>query len=338
MKQFDLKVGAIIFGLLCAGTLLLEINWSGSNITRTETTLFGILQFVFSVAFAWFLAKSASEREFQTRQKNFAISAYRRIREISRAAERMLRRADRNVGDVSEDLRHELEVIREISIGICDTAGSSVADWANLIGEEISALERIEDLRSQESVEPDKSGIDDKTGTDQGDADVRDDVDEAKSLTVKKLIEKLPPALKMEASKKRDRVSDFSAKMQRFQESMQKNGYVELEGFWEPDEGFDGSIEKLSKGDDAQVSVGDAGARITALLLLDEDGNKIGVLLNDSRRWGGGAYPDFLHAVTGSVGSSRFPVKVNSVEPQPTDEGRVYFTVRILLTTIHLPN
>ena len=90
MKQFDLKVGVIIVGLLCAGTLILEIYWSGGKITRTETTLFGVLQFIFAVTFAWFLARSSSEREFQQRQKNFAISAYRRIREISRAAERML--------------------------------------------------------------------------------------------------------------------------------------------------------------------------------------------------------------------------------------------------------
>lgn len=333
MTRFDLKVGAIIVGLLCAGTLILEIYWSGGNITRTETTLFGVLQFIFSVAFAWFLARSSSEREFQQRQKNFAISAYRRIREISRAAERMLRRAGRDAGDVSEDLVHELEVMREISTGICDTAKSSVADWADLIGDEISTLERIESLRRQESGELDASGTRHETGIGQGDADAKHRVDDTTSSNVKKLIEGLPPALRMEASKIGRHDSGYLDKKQRFKDSMQKNGYVELQGFWEPDK-FNDSIEKLSERDDAQVSVGDAGRRTTVLLLLNENGNSVGVITNDLERWGLGAYSDFLHAVTRSVGSSCFPVKVTHIEPQPKATSRIYFTVRILPAAI----
>lgn len=267
MKRLDLKVGVIIFGLLCAGTIFLEIKWSGGETTQTETTLFGVLQFVFSVAFAWFLARSASEREFQMRQKTFAISAYRRIREITRSAERLLRRASRDTGDISEDLRHELEVIREISIGIRDTAGSSIADWANLIGEEISTLERIEDLRSQESEEPNRSGMTNERGAGQEGTNSSRNEDDAISDIVKRLAEELPPALRVEVSKDRFRDSSYFKKKQRFQDSMRKNGYVELKGFWEPDKGFSDSIKNLSAGDDAKASVGDADHRIMCLLL-----------------------------------------------------------------------
>ena len=333
MTRFDLKVGVIIGGRLGAATHSLYIfGWGGNN-TRTDTTLFGVLQFIFSVAFAWSLARSSSEREFQQRQKNFAISAYRRIREISRAAERMLRRAGRDAGDVSEDLMHELEVMREISTGICDTAKSSVADWADLIGDEISTLERIESLRRQESDEPDTSGARHETGIGQGDADAKHRVEDTTSSNVEKLIEGLPPALRMEASKTGRHDSRYLDKIQRFKDFMQKNGYVELDGFWEPDN-FDDSIEKLSERDDAQVSVGDARQRTTVLLLLDENGNSVGIITNDFDRWGLGAYPDFLRAVTRSVGSSCFPVKVTHIEPQRKDTGRIYFTVRILPTAI----
>ena len=150
---------------------------------------------------------------------------------------------------------------------------------------------------------------------------------------VMRLIEGLPPALRMEASKTGRDDSDYLDKLQRFEDSMEKNGYVELGGFWQPDH-FDDSVEKLSEGDDAQVSVGDARDRTTALLLLDENGNSVGVITNDLDRWGPGDYPGFLYAVTQSVGSSRFPVKVTHIEPQPTDTDGIHFTVRILPTAI----
>jgi hypothetical protein len=290
--------------------------------------LFGILQVVFSVVFTWLVARSASEQEFRKRQKAFAISAYRRIREISRAADRMLNRASRQTRDASQDLSRELEVMREISIGICDTAESSVADWSDLIGEEISALEKIEELRSQVREHRNQSGYDDDVASD------REISQDRISSIVEKLIADLPPELQIEASKNTERNSGYFKNIEAFESSMAKDSYIDLDGFWEPNEGFDESIEIMSVGEDAWVAVGDATARITALLLHDDNGNKLGVKTNSIFPWGEGSYSEFLNAVTSSMGSSRFPVKIVEIELQKSDSKGINFVVRLFSNAI----
>jgi hypothetical protein len=81
LKEVDTsKWFSLLLGLALVATLIIEIVRSG-GITKTETTLFGILQFVFSLALAWILSRVSYKKEFEEGQRKFAIAAYRRVRE-----------------------------------------------------------------------------------------------------------------------------------------------------------------------------------------------------------------------------------------------------------------
>ena len=96
--------------------------------TKTETALFGILEFVFSISFAWILSRISFRAEFEEGQRRFAIAAYRRVREIERTADRLLIRTSQSSSGASLELTHEIDVIRQIAIGIQDAIKSSIAD------------------------------------------------------------------------------------------------------------------------------------------------------------------------------------------------------------------
>ncbi len=117
-----------LLGIALIATLILEIARSG-GMTKTEVTLFGILQFVFALTFAWILSKVSNKREFEEGQRKFAIAAYRRVREIERMIDRLLMRSSTK-GGTDTEISHEVEVIKQIGIGIQDTVRSSISDWA----------------------------------------------------------------------------------------------------------------------------------------------------------------------------------------------------------------
>lgn len=65
----------------------LQIN-SSETATKTESTLFNVLQFIFSTVFAWLLSAFIGETQQTESQRKFAIGAFRRIKEIERAVNR----------------------------------------------------------------------------------------------------------------------------------------------------------------------------------------------------------------------------------------------------------
>jgi drug/metabolite transporter (DMT)-like permease len=57
-----------IFGVLVIATITMQIVTS-NNQTKIEATLFNILQFIFSIAFGWYVTKITTANEFQQNQK-----------------------------------------------------------------------------------------------------------------------------------------------------------------------------------------------------------------------------------------------------------------------------
>ncbi len=251
-------VFAIALAVFAGVTVVVQVATVDESTTKLESALFNALQFVLSIGFAWILARMSFKEEFREGQKQFAISAYRRINEINSGVKRLLSRVRRQSPALSKETRQELEVIQAISTGVSDSIQSSIADWADIIGEELVTLDRIEELQHEDVF---SSEI------------VQQDVAEAVALDnrieeMNRLIQSLPHQLQVIArSERRD---DLISAIRQLDREKERIGTVLLSGFWDPS--FERDVRELSEGDILTAQIGDAGSRIGALIAYDADG------------------------------------------------------------------
>jgi hypothetical protein len=323
---------AVIFGVATLGTLTLHLL-RASEITKTETALFAILEFLFSIAFAWVLSKISFRREFEEGQKRFAIAAYRRVREIERTADRLLIRTSQRTSDSTSELTHEVDVIRQIAMGIQDAVRSSIADWAEIIGDEITTVEKIEELRTKKSrllMESDSMRV-------QATGQVRDATIAANLENLNKqlsdLRETLPASLQV-LDESEDSKDTYSQTVSELLEELEDQGYVELMGFWEPDAGCDTNVDHLKPGAKLFFSIGDVGPRIATYAVRDEDNRCVGVLFNTSTS--SGSYNEFAVVLARTLGKSDFQGTFLGVDEEDEQSGRVYFKAKAMPIPGHL--
>lgn len=258
---------SILLLVATLATIILQIVLSGPTSTKLETSLFSILQFIFSLAFSWILARFSLRSEFLESQKKFAISAYRRIIEISNAVNRLIDRTSTHMEKAEDETNHELDVITEIGVGIRESIRSSISDWADIIGDEIETVEKIQMIREKQSIE------------NAGNALSKSDKNESDE-TVEKLKSKLPKSLKITA----DELVNTEARDDRGKRDLRreerKNGYIELNGFYEA-KSLDKDIFDFKEGDKLQVRIGDDNdKRVGTLIAYDNKGNSVGIILN----------------------------------------------------------
>lgn len=324
-------IAAIILGILGVLTVILEIVSSGSETTRTETTLFGILEFVFSVGFAWMLARTTFRKEFEEHQKSFAVAAYRRIREIERTMSRLLSRTKSKIRDSSDELKNELEVIQEIAVGVCDTARSSIGDWSDIIGDEISTIDKIEELRSREQQLLKEPDILDLKTTSLNQEEIKSDISiEIQDLErlQQDLIDSLPSTLKFTTKEERDIERPSRQLFDLLQRDYKKDGYIEFDGFWESESGFDGQFSEITPENKLNVRIGDASRRQSIFLVLDSSEKPIGMLIYKYRFTGPSCdYGEFMSAVVRTLQQSEFTIQITSVAEQKIGK-RVYFETK----------
>lgn len=139
-------VAIVVVGVLALAVLILQVLNINDETTELETGLFNILQFILSFGFAWLLTRLVTKREFQENLEQFAISAYRRIRDIDVSLVRMRREIDQMRARYSKDGVHELDVLKVIASDMADTVRSSIGDWADVIGEDLRKQQRLKQL------------------------------------------------------------------------------------------------------------------------------------------------------------------------------------------------
>lgn len=270
----------ILLGILAGLVIIFEVYFI-DDMTKTEGTLFNILQFVFSVSFAWILSKSSSEREFKESQKKFAISAYRRILEIENTNIRLLNNITGYMNDLPKEYYHQMVVLEQTCQGIKDTIKSSISDWADIIGDEIKTISKIEGVKNvKESLELEKLS---KTKTSQKTPDQN-------SFLMKKissleddialLYESLPAQLQVFEDDRKVNIEEINAWRNLLEEELLESGCIELNGFWEPNNGFeDIDCEKL-KGKTITIKSEKVGNRSGALIAFSPAGKPFGVITN----------------------------------------------------------
>ncbi len=309
---------AIILGLLTAGTLLLEIYKSGTNTTKVETTLFGALQFIFSIGFAWLIATIVSEKEFLRSQKHFAIAAFRRIKEIEKAVQRLLLRTSERQDNASEDTIQELKVIREISMGISETIKSSIADWADIIGEELETIHEIEELKIEQEAVISDSLPNDKQDIEKIKADLKRNEEKLTDL-----IKSLPHSLQTITKPSHDYEESVNRCALTLRKEIEEKGFVKLHGFSAPAFGRD--IWDFSEGDRLFVSIDDLPpSRIGVLVVKDHKQKKVGMITNHLEL----PYTCGVKAITKALGKSNFEIEITRISKKAARSERHYFEAK----------
>lgn len=307
-KELLKNLGKIAPPVILGGIAIILQFHSGGSITNKEQALISTLQLLSSVWFGWVIANISSEQAFLEKQKKFAFSAYRRIKEIEIALGRLFGRVDAKIGNGGST--SELDVVKEIALSLQTTVQSSKADWADIIGEEIQTLEKIERLGETELTP---------------NSDVRE--------KTKKLIQKLPESLKVQARDilySRKRIAESIAS---FSKELADNGYLEFQGFWDPT--FDKDIFSLPLGTKMYVSVDDVGGRVGTLIAHTDTGESLGVITN--RAVGVVSYHEFTEVVMDVLGKSKFvgeySLKGELYKPKKSrnshDRERHYFKMRV---------
>lgn len=143
---------AITLGLLAIACFVVQALTQSSTTTSKETILFNLLQFLLTIGFTWFSTRAISRNEFEQSLKRFAISAYRRISDIERLVIRLQSEVKSMITDNPDKENHDLYIVEAIVADTCQVVRSSIADWADVIGEELIAIEKIKRLE-QEKVE-----------------------------------------------------------------------------------------------------------------------------------------------------------------------------------------
>lgn len=321
-------LSVLLIGILC---LVIAQVLTANKATQLETTLFNVLQFLTSLAFAWILSRIVTESSYLESQRKFAIGAFRRIKEIERSLARTNKYVTKAIIDSKDNDEERLDTIRASLMNAQDTVKSSIADWSDIIGNEIEVANEIERLKAQQD-DVDESGVDKVIGRQESQHQLAPSV----SNKIAELVKDLPPELRLSIENRDD--DDFTEEAKEYlaEQWKEKKG-IELRAFWSPADTLKKNLDDISVGDTVFVARGITEHRDGALLVYDNNDNWIGVVLNDCFNVGCG-YNDFIRVLEEFFGRPLLPrmfagnpiaAVVTDVEQFDTELERQYFTVFI---------
>jgi hypothetical protein len=297
------------------------------NVTKTELALFNILQLIFSIGFSWIISSYFSEAGFIESQKKFAIGAFRRIKEIERSISRAqtLLNTDQDERDGKQLHRHQPVMISLMSAQ--DAVNSSIADWGDIIGDEIHLTKEIIRLKAlRKSADKfEKEYLDNLGKSKKEDEDLEREINELKS--------RLPASLRLEEDNK-ERIYEMAEYY--LNEEMNTTGKIVLTGFWEENDTFSGNLSNVSVGDTLYISRGFTENRRNVLLAYDKEDKWVGVITNKFMSYHDDIdidYDSFLEFfehcldyafIPKSFGGTPLPIKITEKE-EINENGHQYF-------------
>lgn len=314
------------------GLVILQVA-TANTATKTESALYSVLQFIFSLAFAWILTKVVTEQQFIESQRKFAIGAFRRIREIERSLNRTQRYVTNAEASSERSAVSDLAVIRAGLLNAQDAVRSSIADWADIIGDEIEVTNEIRRLKQL------KSETDD--GVQDGEVNRPDEKRSPRAMEVTTLedrIEKLASALPAEIRADLDEEEDEEElALDYLGDLWKQNRFLELTAFWEPGDSFAGSVDEIDAGTSLYIARGLTEHRNGVFLVYDANGKWIGVVTNECAELGCD-YDGFVRALEKfydrpllpkSFGGIPLAATVIDIENFNATTERRYFRLRI---------
>jgi hypothetical protein len=159
----------IIFVMSAIGIFYFRVITPISEINQLATVLLSVFEILLALYIGYFLQRLDSIRQSRESLKKYGFLAYRRITDIKRSINRLFNEIARINKYLPEDKTNEVKLLRSILEGTYDTVESSILDWADIIGEEISKKDKIEKLKEELATgisqvnlsEEDKKNLDD---------------------------------------------------------------------------------------------------------------------------------------------------------------------------------
>lgn len=202
-----------------------------------------------------------------------------------------------------------------------DTVRSSIADWSDIIGDEIqitNEMQRIKKMRNDTDDVPEEEKSDQK----------HENINERLSELAKSLPTSIANELEIDEDNDSDNVEEKLA-----QEWSEHEGLL-LRCFWELDGDFGSDLSKFKTNDRLFVSRGMTNSRPNTLMLSDENGIQVAVVANRYNC----AYDDFMDAIESFYGRTLIPkifggapltAIIVNLEKYEHEKERQYLTVKI---------
>ena len=261
-------IAAVALGVLAIGAFALQVYSFDSKTTQRETVLFNTLQFLLTLGFGWFSTRAVSRAEFERNLKQFAIGAYRRITDIEAMVDRL--RSRLHQGQTNAESSTNLEVVSCVLEDTLQVVRSSTADWADVIGDELLALQTIQSLRQEKTELKFVPALEESIrSTDQRIQEI--------DTKIERLTNRLPPNLQIES-----RRADFDERLLAHQVDWMRDRHLEEDGLrlsvvaggqWRSD----GDVTKLDSGSELYAVLDSTGANVE-----NADGVILGRILNNS--------------------------------------------------------
>lgn len=238
--------------------------------SKTELALFNILQLVFSVGFSWIISSYFSENSFIESQKKFAIGSFRRIKEIERSITRAQQLLS-NKGSDGASISNENQPVMICLLSAQDAVNSSIADWGDIIGDEIHLTKEIARLKNL------RKGADKIEKEYIDNLKIKSSHDDEIIREIRWLKSELPSSLQIEED---DEPNYFEISAALLNKEINETQEIKLQGFWDKDDSFSMDLSNVSEGDTLFISRGFTENRRNVLLAHDADGNWLGVITN----------------------------------------------------------
>ncbi len=139
-----------VISLVLIFTIIMQVTIDLSQATKLELNLLSLMQFLSSIFITFLVSREVLKKEFETSQKSFGYSSYRRIIEIEKSV--------KLINNDLEKKSKDNEVIKSILLNfkqLLITIESSELDWVEIIGDDLAVLreyvETESNLSSQKS-------------------------------------------------------------------------------------------------------------------------------------------------------------------------------------------
>lgn len=314
--------GLILLILITTITILVvyQVN-TVDTATKTEATLFNIIQFIFSIIFAWLLSAFMGESQYIESQRKFAIGAFRRIKEI----ERSINRTEKYLGYLEhtkdEIIKSKIIAVKGGLASMQDTVRSSIADWSDIIGDEIQISKEIDKLKKLRN---DSMDIQNNQSTTIEDVDAK----------INKLMESLPQELLRELEIENDNIVEEC--IEELADLWIENEGIILDCFWEKESTMIESIDALKVNDRLQLARGMTENRTGALMLYNDNHQQVAVVTNVCTNEA--EYDDFVESlekfynrkfIPSMLNGNPLSVKILHIEDFNHESERQYLSVII---------
>lgn len=288
--------GLILFIIVVFVIFLVAFQINTANTaTKIETTLFNILQFIFSILFAWLLSAFMGESQFIESQRKFAIGAFRRIKEIERAINRTQKYVSYLEKDTDELVKSKVTAVKGGLAAMQDTVRSSIADWSDIIGDEIQISNEINKLKKL------RDNTDDVILNNE--PAKLEDVNEK----ITQLIESLPTEIASDIEFEDDGIVLES--IENLADQWMEKEQLVLHAFYDYNGKFGSDLSQLEIGDRLQLARGMTESRMGALMLFNDDNKQIAVVMNHCTN--NCNYENFVEAFEEFYGKKLIPSVLN---------------------------